>query len=434
MVQFNFAKGEVQCKLVYYGPGCSGKTANLRAIHARAPAPVRGALTTIATDTDRTLFFDFLPLNLGDVAGIQAKVHLYAIPYQKTQNSLRVLVLQGVDGLVFVADSSASHATNQEALTNLRENLRAIGREIDDIPLVFQWNKSDLPDVHPAGELERTLNPEGRPSFAAVATTGDGVFATLKALTQEVLVQVSQMVAARPTAAPAFVSAPEPQPVPEPEPEPVAVEPAPVRVPAETFDDVDLPPEFPDDEPSTSHTPPWRLKVPPPPSVVPAAVPVTPEPEEEKEEEQEEEEEFKLFSTTTSIAEGAITDPPRPEPEAEYAGLTEPAADDAYAERDAGGWDDVPATAEPPVLPRRPARSPAPYGGGWSGIDAHGRRRPTQRTRDARPVVDRRREPRRKEPPREEIEHELPLTNLVAGSLIALVCLVTVGLLVHKLL
>ena len=159
MVQINFATREVQCKVVYYGPAQSGKTANLQAIHDKAPAQVHGNLTRLATDTDRTLFFDFLPLDLGALAGIRTKVQLYGVPYIETQNAVRVLVLEGVDAVVFVADSDRSRLIhNVEALRNLEENLGRLGRSIDEVPLIFQWNKSGCPDAVPPAELEQALN------------------------------------------------------------------------------------------------------------------------------------------------------------------------------------------------------------------------------------------------------------------------------------
>src|SRR5262245_20459908 len=140
MVQINFAKREVQCKVVYYGPAMSGKTINLRQIHDRSPQKVRGALTSIATDTKRTLFFDFLPLNLGLVSNVGAKIHLYAVPYLDAQNAMRLLVLEGVDGIVFVADSGPNKMrANLAALENLHENMSQLGRDLSDVPLVFQW-------------------------------------------------------------------------------------------------------------------------------------------------------------------------------------------------------------------------------------------------------------------------------------------------------
>jgi signal recognition particle receptor subunit beta len=192
MAQINFAKREVQCKIVYYGPARSGKTANLRTIHARSPERVRGSLTSIQTDQDRTLFFDFLPLNLGSVAGMDTKINLYAVPYLSGQNANRAVVLEGIDGIVFVADSSPGCLdSNIEALRNLRENLTAMNRSLEDIPLVFQWNKSDVEGAIPGPALETALNVGGRPTFSACATADDGVFAALKAVTQEVLVEVT---------------------------------------------------------------------------------------------------------------------------------------------------------------------------------------------------------------------------------------------------
>ncbi len=188
MVQINFAQRQVNAKIVYYGPGMSGKTTNLEVIHQRAPENNRGDLTSISTDGDRTLFFDFMPLDLGTVAGMRTCFQIYTVPGQVYYNSTRKLVLQGVDGVVFVADSQASMAQeNIESMNNLAENLREYGRELDDLPLVIQYNKRDLPDAMSVEELEAMLNPRGVPSFEAVANTGQGVFPTLKALAAEVL-------------------------------------------------------------------------------------------------------------------------------------------------------------------------------------------------------------------------------------------------------
>ena len=207
MVQINFATREVQCKVVYYGPARSGKTANLQSIHDKAPAHVHGNLTRLATDTDRTLFFDFLPLDLGALAGIRTKVQVYGVPYIESQNAVRVLVLEGVDAIVFVADSSRSRLIqNVEALRNLEENLGRLGRSIEEIPLVFQWNKSDCDDAVPPAELDQALNATGAPSFTANALSGTGVFRTLKAVTAAVLVKVTHGEVAQP--APASADAP----------------------------------------------------------------------------------------------------------------------------------------------------------------------------------------------------------------------------------
>ncbi len=193
MVQINFAQREVQCKVVYYGPAQSGKTENLSSVRERMPKKICGALTTIATDAKRTLFFDFLPLNLGKVANINAKVHLYGVPWQENQTAVRLLVLEGVDGIVFVADRAGDRQqANLQALEDLRQNLANMDRRLEEIPIVFQWNKSDLPDALSEEELRRSLNPEGHPEFAATATSGEGVIPTVKAITQLVLENVSR--------------------------------------------------------------------------------------------------------------------------------------------------------------------------------------------------------------------------------------------------
>jgi len=188
MVQINFALKEVNCKLVYYGPGLSGKTTNLEVVHSKAPTSNVGELTSIATEGDRTLFFDFLPLNLGPVAGMTTKFQIYTVPGQVYYNSTRKLVLQGADGIVFVADSRKGKMDeNIESYNNLEENLREYGMDIATIPLVIQYNKRDLPDVYSVAELEEKLNKHKAPCFEAVAVTGEGVFPTLKKLSQMVL-------------------------------------------------------------------------------------------------------------------------------------------------------------------------------------------------------------------------------------------------------
>lgn len=188
MVQINFAQKQVNAKIVYYGPGMSGKTTNLEIVHQRAPAPNRGDLTSISTDGDRTLFFDFMPLDLGTVAGMRTCFQLYTVPGQVYYNSTRKLVLQGVDGVVFVADSSASMVEeNLESMRNLEQNLAEYGKSLATMPLIIQFNKRDLPDALPVEELQRLLNPYGAPCYEAIANTGQGVFPTLKALAARVL-------------------------------------------------------------------------------------------------------------------------------------------------------------------------------------------------------------------------------------------------------
>jgi hypothetical protein len=204
MVQINFALKEVNCKVVYYGPGLSGKTTNLEVVHSKAPKQNVGELTSIATEGDRTLFFDFLPLNLGAVAGMTTKFQIYTVPGQVYYNSTRKLVLQGADGIVFVADSRRGKMDeNLESFANLEENLREYGMDITTLPLVLQYNKRDLPDVYSVEELEQKLNKYEAPCFEAVAVTGEGVFPTLKKLSQMVLESLNRQHrsgAARPAA------------------------------------------------------------------------------------------------------------------------------------------------------------------------------------------------------------------------------------------
>jgi mutual gliding-motility protein MglA len=193
MVQINFAKREINCKLVYYGPGLSGKTTNLEVVHKKAPASKKGELTSIATEGDRTLFFDYMPLELGKVGGMNTKFQLYTVPGQVYYNATRKLVLQGADGVVFVADSQPDKMDeNLESFANLEENLREQGLDPKTIPMVLQWNKRDLPNVLTPEELDKRMNKYGAPTFEAVAVTGDGVFPTLKKLAQIVLEKLNR--------------------------------------------------------------------------------------------------------------------------------------------------------------------------------------------------------------------------------------------------
>jgi len=188
MVQINFARREVNCKIVYYGPGLSGKTTNLEVVHKKVPKERCGKLTSIATEGDRTLFFDFMPISLGTVAGMDTKFQLYTVPGQTFYESTRRLVLQGADGVVFVADSQKTKADeNVESFENLRRNLKENGLNIDEMPLVLQYNKRDLPDTMEIETLNKTINTNGWPCFEAVAVKGDGVMQTLKAVSEMVL-------------------------------------------------------------------------------------------------------------------------------------------------------------------------------------------------------------------------------------------------------
>jgi hypothetical protein len=186
----NFAAREITCKIVYYGPGRSGKTTNLQYIFGRVPEPRRGHMVSLATHGDRTLFFDFLPLDLGTISGFQTRFQLYTVPGQSYYNATRRLVLQGADGVVFVADSQARRfEENLESLQNLHENLLGQGVDVRQVPVVFQYNKQDLPPelvLDPAA-LDEALNFRAVPSFGADALHGAGVFETLKGVSELVL-------------------------------------------------------------------------------------------------------------------------------------------------------------------------------------------------------------------------------------------------------
>ena len=180
-MQINYAKKEISCKLVFYGPGMSGKTTNLEIIHQKVPDNSKGEMTSIATEGDRTLFFDFLPLDLGKVRGMTTKFQLYTVPGQVYYSSTRKLVLQGSDGVIFVADSNPDKMEeNIESLKDLQDNLEEYGIKIDEIPLVIQWNKRDLPNALPVEELDKKINWMNAATSEAVAATGDGVLPTLK--------------------------------------------------------------------------------------------------------------------------------------------------------------------------------------------------------------------------------------------------------------
>lgn len=180
-MQINYAKKQVSCKLVYYGPGMSGKTTNLEVIHQKVPTQNKGEMTSIATEGDRTLFFDFLPLDLGEVRGMTTKFQLYTVPGQVYYASTRKLVLQGADGVIFVADSQSDKIeANKESFKDLSDNLNDYGLDIKELPLVIQWNKRDLPSALPIDELEKSINTVNAATTTAVAATGEGVLNTLK--------------------------------------------------------------------------------------------------------------------------------------------------------------------------------------------------------------------------------------------------------------
>ncbi len=191
MTFINYAAREINCKIVYYGPGLCGKTTNIQWIHERARKEARGKLISLATETDRTLFFDFMPIELGTIRGFRTRFHLYTVPGQVFYDASRRLILKGVDGVVFVADSQElRHDANIESIQNLRENLAEHGYEIDTMPYILQLNKRDLPSALPLEQLERDLRFKNEPLIEAVATTGKGVFDTLKAVIKQVLIDL----------------------------------------------------------------------------------------------------------------------------------------------------------------------------------------------------------------------------------------------------
>jgi mutual gliding-motility protein MglA len=193
MTFINYAVREINCKIVYYGPGLGGKTTNLQYIYDRTNASSRGRLISLATETERTLFFDFLPLELGEIRGFKARFHLYTVPGQVFYDASRKLILRGVDGIIFVADSQESRMeANAESIRNLDKNLSEQGYDIATVPYVLQLNKRDLPTAVAVDEMYRRLNIKGEPTFEATATTGAGVFETLKAAARLVLADLKK--------------------------------------------------------------------------------------------------------------------------------------------------------------------------------------------------------------------------------------------------
>lgn len=188
MALINVAAREIHCKIVYYGPGMCGKTTNLQFIHSQIPQTTKTDLLSIATETERTLFFDFLPLDLGKVRGFQTRFHLYTVPGQVLYERTRVAVLNGADGVVFVADSKRkSLEENVNSLKELSRNIQKMGKRFQDYPIVLQYNKRDVPDALPVPLMDKYLNPLMWQRFEAVATSGPGVFDTLRAISKLVI-------------------------------------------------------------------------------------------------------------------------------------------------------------------------------------------------------------------------------------------------------
>ena len=193
MSMINYASREINCKLVYYGPGLGGKTTNLEHVYQKVSPDTRGKMVSLATETERTLFFDFLPVDLGTIRGFKTRFHLYTVPGQVYYNASRKLILKGVDGVVFVADSQEERLdANLETLDNLREHLKDHNLDFDSIPYVLQLNKRDLPNILPAAELQKQLTVKGEPALEAVAVTGQGVFDTLKEVAKLVLAELKK--------------------------------------------------------------------------------------------------------------------------------------------------------------------------------------------------------------------------------------------------
>jgi signal recognition particle receptor subunit beta len=189
----NYLSREINCKIVYYGPGLCGKTTNLQWIYQRTAPEAKGKMISLATEQDRTLFFDFLPLSLGEIRGFKTRFHLYTVPGQVFYDASRKLILKGVDGVVFVADSQIDRMeANLESLENLELNLSEQGYQLGKVPYVIQFNKRDLPNIAPVQELRELLNPLNVPDYEAVASRGTGVFDTLKAVAKLVLTELKK--------------------------------------------------------------------------------------------------------------------------------------------------------------------------------------------------------------------------------------------------
>jgi signal recognition particle receptor subunit beta len=192
MTFINYAAREINCKIVYYGPGLCGKTTNIQFIYDKTGAAAKGKLISLATESERTLFFDFLPIELGTIRGFRTRFHLYTVPGQVFYDASRKLILKGVDGVVFVADSQdARMDANVESIRNLKENLREHGVSMDKVPYVLQLNKRDLPTAVPVAVMDKALRIKNEPVFEAVASRGSGVFETLKAVVKAVLMDLN---------------------------------------------------------------------------------------------------------------------------------------------------------------------------------------------------------------------------------------------------
>ncbi len=233
MVFFNYSTMQMAAKVVYYGPGLCGKTTNLQYIYSRTAKDSRGEMVSLETETDRTLFFDLLPIDVGSIAGFSTRIQLYTVPGQVFYNTTRKLVLKGVDGVVFVADSQRPMLqANIDSFRNLEENFGEMGLSMDNVPLVLQYNKRDLHDIASVEELNQALNRGGWPHFEASALTGAGVFETLKGVSKLTLLSLKKRLSKdQPVRYPTPRPAPSPRPVPHAEPAPMGVATAAARAP-----------------------------------------------------------------------------------------------------------------------------------------------------------------------------------------------------------
>jgi signal recognition particle receptor subunit beta len=286
MVFFNYSTMQMAAKVVYYGPGLCGKTTNLHYIYQHTTGESRGEMVSLETETDRTLFFDLLPIDVGSIAGFNTRIQLYTVPGQVFYNTTRKLVLKGVDGVVFVADSQrAMLQANVESFRNLEENLTEMGLAVDTLPLVLQFNKRDLADICTAEEMNAALNRYNWPFFEASAVTGQGVFETLKGISRFTLMSLKKRLgrsepatapaarpAATPAAAPPPLAVPRPAPVPavnpavNPATNPAAAPPRPAAPPKPL-----MPPMPPPASPPAAAPPPWPAAAPAPPKAPPVA-------------------------------------------------------------------------------------------------------------------------------------------------------------------
>jgi len=192
MPLIDYASRELNCKIVYYGTGLGGKTTNLEYVYSKVNPDAKGKMISLATETERTLFFDFLPIDLGEVKGFKIRFHLYTVPGQVYYNASRKLILKGVDGVIFVADSQKGRMeASIEAMHNLYENLESYGRDLAKIPFAVQYNKRDLPNAMSVEDLRSQLNPANVPDFEGVAVEGEGVFETLSAVSKMVVVALN---------------------------------------------------------------------------------------------------------------------------------------------------------------------------------------------------------------------------------------------------